>query len=247
MVRPVRFGAFAILTLGLAGLCGAASAQTVHYDSYVTSNKEFTYWTAERKAKAVDAINRADFSKKEIASILPLLSDLENSERMRKADIAGLENDLIFSRKHIDVDARLSEIDARQYSRVSKIWTAIADRIGPTKMAVLRDTVEGGRIDEMAYYRSDHLARIDTLIAEWDRLANERVAAMERYRAMMQEQVATAPVRTAFPEEAPTVVLTPETAPAVSPAPAVVSQPKARFHRSPVKKGHAKRRVRGLG
>ena len=251
MVRRVGLGAAcALLTLGFSVV--SASAQT-----FIETQGDFAAWSEARRAKALDAINRADLSKQEIASILPLLRDLERSEQIRRADLAQLENDLLFAKKgDIIVDSRIATINAAHRERVSKIWMTITERIGATKAATLRSLVDDTVIDQSAYYRSERISRIDQIIIDWDKATSDRIAMHERHNAMVREQIAAnerllqqqaVVTVTPVPEQpviAETVVQTQSVQTTVRPV-----QPAARFHRSAPAKQPVKRakRVKGLG
>ena len=275
MVRRMGLRAIvALIALGCAGI-PAANAQSIFSTEY---GGDFAAWADARRVRALDAINRADLSKDEIASILPLLRDLEESEQMRRNDIARLENELQFAEPgDVSVESRISEINAAHRDREARIWNTITERIGSTKAMMLRQLVDDSAVsvDQSAYYRSDHIARIDQMLTEWDTMIAQRVAAHEAYNKMVAEQTAaaeahnqrvareeaeakilreqalaarTAPAPAVTVTEAQTTVET-QPAPAVTrteqPAAEVREQP-ARFHRATPKPKRAKR-VRGLG
>lgn len=245
MVRRVGFRAFgALLTLACVGI-PAANAQAF-FDAQL--NGDFVTWSETRKARALDAINRADLSKEEIASILPLLRDLEMSERIRRADLARLENDLLFASKgDINVESRIAEINAAHRDRINKIWMTITDRIGVTKATTLRSLVDDSVIvDQTAYYRSDFIARTDSIFAEWDRLIVAREERSRQERLAYEERIRSQPpVVTVVPiPEQP--VITETTVQAQTVQTQVRPTPPARFHRSPAPVKRAKR-VKGLG
>ena len=253
----------ALLTLGFAGI-PAANAQSIFSSDF---NGDFATWSESRRVRALDAINRADLSKSEIASILPLLRDLEESERIRRSDFARLEQDLLFAeRGDISVEARIAEINAAHNDRVSKIWMTISDRIGAGKSAMLRSLVDDTAvIDQTAYYQSDRIARMDSIMAEWDRLSQERVARYEEYNRMVAEQVAAAERHNQMVAQqeseaarlrAQAVATVPAPAPEVTVTETVVQQQPARAFRSTpapttfqraAPKPKRTKRVRGLG
>ena len=247
MVRPVGVGALcAFLTLTFAGL--PANAQSIF-----ESQGDFAAWTEARRARALDAINQADLSKQEIASILPLLRDLERSEQMRRADFGRLENDLLFTKKgDINVDSRIAAINAAHRERVNKIWMTISQRIGSTRAATLRMLVDDTVVDQSAYYRSDRITRIDQILLDWDKATQDRIAMHARARgplAAYELQRRQAPVVTVVPvPEQPVIAETVVEAQRVETTVRPV-QPPARFHRSAPAKQPVKRakRVKGLG
>jgi hypothetical protein len=273
MVRKVGLGALgALLTLSFATI-PRANAQSL-FDPQYTG--DFTQWSEARRVRAVDAINKMDLSEEEIASILPLIRDLEDSERMRRADIDRLEHEMLFDgRNEVSVESRMAEINTMHRDRVTRIWETISDRIGADRAMTLRRMVDDSmQIDQTAYYQSDRIARIDSIMVEWDKATAARVAAHEEYNRKLAEQVAALAehdqrvareeadaklqreraLAAAQPAEPapPVVAVTPvEPTPvpaetAVQPAPA--QQPARAFRSTPARQEQRRtRRVRGLG
>jgi hypothetical protein len=191
MVRRVGLGALgAILTLGFAAI-PRANAQSVFDPTYT----DFRSWSEARRLRALDAINRVGLSKEEIASILPLIGDLEESDNMRRNDIARLENDLLFSEPgEPSMETRIAEINTAHDTRVARIWDTISARIGADRAMQLRRLVDDSVvIDQTAYYNNaDRLARIDAIFVDWDKHTQERIAAHEEYNRKLAEAVAAA-------------------------------------------------------
>ena len=162
------------LALGLIGSASAISAQTTE-----VIWTPYDYDTA--RVRGLQAINDADFSKHEIASVLGLLQDLRDAEMQYRMTTVITADDLMAhtGTQYASHETRVN--DARQafMTRRDSIWATITERLGPSKADALRNLVEfrPATVTTTTYYTSDRIRRIDEILTWWDnRSSGQKVA-----------------------------------------------------------------------
>ena len=256
-----------LLTLGIAG-SQPANAQSQVDQPYLDVTMA---WSEAHQARLADAATRVSLTADEAAAVKPLLDELAQADQERRDEIAQIEHDRLFvDSPEMDVNTRTDQINAEYRRRVERIWAAIGDRIGATKAADLRAYIYGTAVtSQTTLYQSEHMAKIDQAIADWDKAPAERIAMNERHDAMVREQVAANErlrQEAAAAQVAPAVSVTPVAeapvageAPVQNPAVEASAPPPARQRATGVTSGAAsrphrdtqpvnrRRRVPGLG
>ena len=254
MAGVVRLCAFcAFLTLVFSGRLPAIAQSSTE----IQNTDVMTVWSEAHRARAMEAETRTGLTADEIAAIKPLLEELEDSEKMRLADINRIQNDLLFvDRLELDVEARTQQINAEHSRRVERIWAAIGDRIGAARAGSLRAHTYGTAVvEQTTLYQSEHMAKIDQALADWDKATQERIVLHEQNR-LIREQIAANDLArqevAAAASTAPGVTVSPVVeqpagvaATAESPRAEVAAPPAAAQSETAVESAAAARRQRG--
>ena len=154
------------LALSLIGSAGIAKAQTTADFTWTPYNYETS------RVRALQAINDADLSKDQMASIIGLLYDLRDSERDSRLATAFSAEDLMAEHgtNYASHETRVNDIFRTYSDRRDRIWSLIRDRIGASKADTLKALVEWNPPAMQTSYYDDRIRRIDTLLTEWDAL-----------------------------------------------------------------------------
>lgn len=155
--------AVALSLIGSAGAVGAQATTDIVWTPY-------DYDTA--RVRAIQAINDADFSKQDIASVLGLIRDLRDSEmNYRMSQVITSDDLMAYSgTAHASHETRVN--DARQafMTQRDSIWATITERLGASKADALRNLVEfrPAMVTTTTYYDSPRIRRIDEILTWWD-------------------------------------------------------------------------------
>lgn len=155
------------LALSLIG-----SAAVCHGQSTTTTTWVWTPYDHDAaRVRALQAINDADLSKQDIASVIGLLRDLRDAETSYMLSTGITANDLMahsgtqFASHETRVDtARRAYLDRRD-----SIWKTIHERLGDPKANAIHNLVEfRGTHPTTAYYTTDRIRRMDEVFTWWD-------------------------------------------------------------------------------
>ena len=121
------------------------------------------------------------FTQRDLVRILPLLQDLRDAKMQCKAETDDIYYEMLThhgNKTSMVGDTRVQECDRKLADRQNKIWATITDRIGSDKANALRNLVEPKTEDvSRVAYTDVYLQRIDTELADLDRMAAARIAA----------------------------------------------------------------------
>jgi hypothetical protein len=192
-------------TIVIAALCLATAAlgQTKYaYPGYGYGKDYLMTVPGANLAEAMDKIDSCNIGSNDIAKALPLLYDLRDKESHERQKIDLIVYDPNYTYHGSGKMTRMEQIDATHRNfeeRAAKIWNTITDKIGAEKANCLRDTVEWKRDDTLAYVPSEHMRRIDALIAQWDQIRSTQNAALTPGNTVVEAtftQTTTTPVTT---------------------------------------------------
>lgn len=164
----------ALIALTIAAAASPSFALNDHSDK---ANRHAAGPSAGRVAVAQILVDKS-FSQHDLESILPLLQDLRDANRMCNSKIDAIYTDGITSHDKMAGDARVQKCQAKLSERQSSIWSTISDRIGSDKANALRYAVEP-RTEDVSRntYTDVYLQRIDTMLVDLDRMSAARIAA----------------------------------------------------------------------
>lgn len=133
------------------------------------------------RVKVARMISEKGLTQSELISILPLLQDLRDAKRACSAKYDVIYSDYVMSRggnERLAADTKWRDCQRMLADRQRDIWNVIDKKIGSDKALAFRTCVEPKTEDvSRLTYTDVHLQRIDTMLAELDRLAAARIAA----------------------------------------------------------------------
>jgi len=156
------------LALSLIGSAGAAKAQT----TTVWTWTPYDYPTA--RVHALQAMNDADLTKQDIASVIGLLRDLRDAEMNYTMASAITTNDLTAhtGTQNAGFETRVNDARRIYMDKRESVWRVIHERLGDKKANALHDLVEFSSAQPMTttyyYNNADRIRRIDEIFTWWD-------------------------------------------------------------------------------
>ncbi len=160
----------------LAASCVTLVPVVAWAQAYSQSDKDMLAYRSSR-FEAAKTFRDINLTAHEIASILPLLMDLRDSERTMKCQVDELESDVLVRpasyQPKVSYETQVEVCRTNFHNHRDRIWATISKRIGSTKCDSLRALVEPTEHRETIEV-SDGIKRIDKIIAEWDVLIQQR-------------------------------------------------------------------------
>jgi len=170
-----------VVALGIATLPSLAQDNKMYWSH--AADWSAPYSADQSRVTALEWLGKSNFSKADIMKAIPLLDDLATAEDMYNGATYTSVNGLVWNTDEdkISTLGEYSVQNAQQAyrDRHDKIWSALRQSIGDDKATTLMRLVEPVKEDTSKWnFKSARITRIETMLADLDRMESDRIAAL---------------------------------------------------------------------